>query len=239
MTGIFAINGSPRRNKNTAKMLDSFLDGAGESGKYATERIDLFDYNIRGCTSCFACKRNDPDTYGVCALRDDVYDILQRLRGADGLVFGSPVYFGNITGQLLCFVERLLYPLISYEKDFKILTKKRMPTAFIYTMNMTEEQCNMYHYPAIWAPLEDNIGVVFSRPERVCAYNTYQFDNYSKYKSAAFNESEKARHRDLEFPKELQDAYEAGKRMADEAATGIDQTPKTAYDFIAAPRNRP
>lgn len=156
----------------------------------------------------------------ICVLRDDVYDILQRIRGADGLVFGSPIYFGNITGQMLCFLERLMYPLISYEKEFKALTVKRMPTAFIYTMNVTEDECNRYHYPNIWTPLERNIEVVFSRPERICAYNTYQFDNYSRYRAEAFSESMKARHRDLVFPEELNNAYLAGKRMAKAASTG-------------------
>jgi len=214
MHEVFAINGSPRRNKNTASMLDSFLDGVDDIGDFQTERIDLFDYNIRGCTSCFACKRKDPNTYGKCKLNDDVSKILERISNADGVVFGSPIYFSNITGQMLCFLERLLYPQLSYERNYRILTPKRMRTAFIYTMNVTEEDSIKFNYPQMWDMMENYICMIFSQPERICSYYTYQFDNYGRYHAEAFDESDRARHRDMEFPKDLERSYDAGVRMA-------------------------
>ncbi len=213
MQKVYAINGSPRRNKNTASMLDSFLKGVETNEGFTTERIDLFDYNIRGCTSCFGCKKRDPATYGKCVLKDDVGNILDKVLDADGIVFGSPVYFGNVTGQMLCFLERLLYPLMSYEENFKILSTSRIPTAFIYTMSATEEESTKFGYDNLWKIMENHIGTVFSEPERICAYYTYQFDNYSTYHSEVFDESDRAKYRDLKFPDELREAYEAGKRM--------------------------
>lgn len=231
MHKVFAINGSPRRNKNTASMLDSFLDGVNAMGDFETERIDLFDYNIRGCTSCFACKRKDPDTYGKCALNDDVSEIIERTCNADGLVFGSPIYFSNITGQMLCFLERLLYPQLSYEQDYKILTNKKMPTAFIYTMNATEEDSIKYNYPLTWETMENYIDIVFSKPERICAYYTYQFDNYGRYHAGVFNESDKAKYRDTQFPEDLKKAYYSGAKMAEKIKLGPDFNDKNRSRF--------
>ena len=109
----YAINGSPRKNKNTATLLQKALDGVKEATKdkeVETEIINLYDLNYTGCKSCFACKRLGGKNYGKCAINDDIYEILEKISQADGLIFGSPIYFSNITGQLLAFLERLLFP---------------------------------------------------------------------------------------------------------------------------------
>ena len=67
---IYAINGSPRKNKNTATLLQKALDGVKESAKdkeIETEIINLYDLNYTGCKSCFACKRLGGKSYGKCA----------------------------------------------------------------------------------------------------------------------------------------------------------------------------
>ena len=82
MKKVYAINGSPRRNKNTATLLDKVLEGAKEAAPEAvTERIDLYGLKYTGCVSCFACKRKDGPSYGRCALRDGLHDVLEKLRG--------------------------------------------------------------------------------------------------------------------------------------------------------------
>lgn len=210
---IIAINGSPRRNKNTAALLDNFIEGAKTVGGVDAERIDIFDYNNRGCTSCFACKRKNSERYGLCSLNDDMTPVLEEVLKADGVVFGSPVYFGNITGQMICFLERLMYPLYSYEKGNPILTPKRMPTAFIYSMNVTEDEFNKYEYKEQLSHYERYVGFFFTPPTSMCAFNTYQFDNYFLYRSDSIDECQKAKQRDLQFPKDCQNAQCMGVDM--------------------------
>ena len=139
---VYAINGSPRKNKNTATLLQKALDGVKESAKdkeIETEIINLYDLNYTGCKSCFACKRLGGASYGKCAIKDDIYEVLEKLSQADGIIFGSPIYLSNITGQLQSFLERLLFPYLVYDENYSTIAPKKMPTAFIYTMNVQEE----------------------------------------------------------------------------------------------------
>lgn len=129
MKAVF-INGSPRKNFNTAKMLKKAIEGAQSVGAEC-ELINLFDYEFTGCRSCFACQMKKNRDYLRCQVKDSIYDVLDRVRSADGIVFGSPIYFFDVTAQLKAFLERLYYPGH---------TEKTIPTAFIYTMNATEGQ---------------------------------------------------------------------------------------------------
>jgi multimeric flavodoxin WrbA len=214
---IVAINGSPRRNKNTAKLLDNFIEGVKTVSGFEAERIDLFDYNNRGCTSCFACKRKVSETYGHCSINDDLAPVLNNILKADGIVFGSPVYFGSMTGQTICFLERLMYPLYSYEKGNPIMTPKRMPTAFIYSMNVTAEECEALNYNESLGHYEKLVEQFFTAPVSMKAYNTYQFDNYLLYRANGFDESEKAKYRDMHFQKDCNNAQCMGVEMAEKA----------------------
>lgn len=99
---ILAINGSPRTVRSTTRRLAQFvLDGAAETGA-ETEIIDLCDLHIIPCTSCESCSVN-----GICVFEDDLPLIVERMREADGIVFGSPVYIDNVSGQIKVFFDRL------------------------------------------------------------------------------------------------------------------------------------
>lgn len=99
---ILAIHGSPRTISSTTRKLAEFvLKGAAESGA-ETEMIDLAEYRITPCTACDACSLN-----GTCVNDDDVPALLVRMQEAEGIIFGSPVYIDNITGQMKVFFDRL------------------------------------------------------------------------------------------------------------------------------------
>jgi len=99
---ILAIHGSPRTIHSTTRKLTGFvLEGAAEAGA-ETEVIDLADYHVTPCTACEACSLN-----GICVNDDDVPSLLVRMQEADGLVFSSPVYIDNISGQMKVFFDRL------------------------------------------------------------------------------------------------------------------------------------
>ena len=74
MKALF-IDGSPRKNFNTAKLLKSAMDGAAAAGAEC-ELVNLFDYEFTGCRSCFACKIKNSKTNGVCAVRDSIRPLL-------------------------------------------------------------------------------------------------------------------------------------------------------------------
>lgn len=213
---IVAINGSPRDTGNTAVMCRSFLDGAKSSNeKVETTLINLYDIDFKGCTSCFACKRDGGESYGKCAMQDGLTPVLEKIAKADGLVIGSPIYMSEITGEVRSFMERLIFQYSTYESPRKILSPKRIPTAMIYTMNVTKEGAEKSGYNEYFDREESLLARVFQRPVRICAYNTYQFDDYSKYKANAFSESEKRQYKETQFPVDCQIAFDAGKQMVE------------------------
>lgn len=77
------------------------LEGAAEAGA-ETEMIDLCDVRVTPCTACDACSFN-----GICVNDDDVPIIVERMKEADGIVFASPVYIDNVSGQMKIFFDRL------------------------------------------------------------------------------------------------------------------------------------
>ncbi|MBP5770207.1 MAG: NAD(P)H-dependent oxidoreductase [Bacteroidaceae bacterium] len=83
------INGSPRKNGNTAQLLKRAMDGAREAGA-EVELVNLYDrsLNYKGCMSCFACKLKGGKK-GVCSFKDDLQPILQKAVEADVLVWGG------------------------------------------------------------------------------------------------------------------------------------------------------
>jgi multimeric flavodoxin WrbA len=213
---VYAINGSPRKNKNTATLLQKTLDGVKEAAKdkeIETEIINLYDLNYTGCKSCFACKRLGGKSYGKCAIKDDIQEVLEKVSQADGLIFGSPVYLGNITGQLQSFLERLVYQYLVYSKNPSSIVPKKMPTAFIYTMNAPEELMDEIGYLKTFNNIEFFIERVFTKPLVMYSNNTYQFDDYSKYETSFFSEEKKAEHRRTQFPLDCQKAFELGVNL--------------------------
>lgn len=109
---VIAVNGSPRKKWNTATLLKNALDGATSVGAQ-TEMIHLYDLKYKGCTSCFACKRKGGNL-GRCAMKDDLTDVLEKITHCDVLLLGTPIYFGNVSGELLSFLERLLFSSMTY-----------------------------------------------------------------------------------------------------------------------------
>lgn len=218
MRKIYAVNGSPRRNKNTATLLDRVLEGAQAAaapGTVETERIDLYGLRFTGCRSCFACKLKGGASYGRCAVRDDLQPVLERLRDADAVIFGSPIYYRTITGQLHAFYERLLYPYMTYKEGYPTLVTNRMKTACIYTMNVGEDEMLSDGYRPNMELFEFFLEKYFSKPQLLFSFNTVQFNDYSKYVCETFSGEEKLRYRDEHFPADCRRAYELGMHLFD------------------------
>lgn len=210
---IFAINGSPRKKANTATLLEHFLEGARGAGA-DTELVHLYDLQASGCRSCFACKLRGGASYGHCALKDDLAPVLAALEQADGLVMGSPIYFGNVTGAMRSFQERLCFPYFVYDRHFSTIAPRRLATACIYTMNVTGEVMRQMGYPATLAAMEGYIGRTFTPPAVLHVNDTWQFDDYARYKTDGVAVDAKRRQREEQFPKDCRQAFLMGQDMA-------------------------
>ena len=122
--------------------------------------------------SCMACKIKDKAS-NVCKFKDALTPILEDIAKADGLALGSPIYFGQITGQMQAFLERLSFPWLSYN-DYSLTAPKKMPVVLIETMNGLPDQNNSQGY----GPMEYCIANALCQPEHIIAYNKYQVKNW-------------------------------------------------------------
>lgn len=211
MKKVYAINGSPRTNWNTATLLDKVLEGVKSVHPDAlVERIDLYKLRYTGCTSCFACKIKDSKSYGRCPVKDDLHPILEKLREADAVIFGSPIYYRTITGMLHSFYERLFYPYMTYKEGYPTLVTNHFKTACIYTMNVDEKEMIAGGYRDSMEPWEFFLEKYFNKPQLLFAFNTMQFKDYSLYVCETFNQEEKEEYRNRHFPEDCEKAYRIG-----------------------------
>lgn len=98
---VLILSGSPRKGGNSDILCDEFMRGALESGN-EVEKIRIAEKKVAPCSACYYCR----DHSGVCARKDDMADILQKIIDADVLVLASPVYFYSINAQLKSVIDR-------------------------------------------------------------------------------------------------------------------------------------
>lgn len=110
---VLVLNGSPHAKGCTARALEEVVKTLHEEG-IETELIHLGNKDIRGCMSCGFCMKN-----GRCVFDDEVNRIAPLLEEADGLLVGSPVYYGSPNGTILSFLDRLFYST-SFSKHMKV-----------------------------------------------------------------------------------------------------------------------
>ncbi len=113
MSKVLLINGSPHPNGCTAAALKEMIPVLEREG-IETELIHIGNRDIRGCISCNSCSKT-----GKCVFSDPVNEIAPKFEAADGLVIGSPVYYGSPNGTLLSFLDRLFYST-SFSKHMKV-----------------------------------------------------------------------------------------------------------------------
>jgi multimeric flavodoxin WrbA len=208
---VLAINGSPRKQWNTATLLNKALEGAKSQGA-DTELIHLYELDFKGCTSCFACKKKDGESYGKCAYTDELTPLLERIEKVDALILGSPIYLGSVTGMMRCCMERLIYPYLASDDKFNRLTlfKNKISTGLIYTMNANENQAKLLSYNETLGFIEMYMKQVFGAAESLLVYDTLQFKDYSKYIEKRFNPEAKTLRRKEVFPIDCEKAFELG-----------------------------
>ncbi len=209
---LIAVNGSPRKKWNTATLLEHALKGA-ESAGAETKLVHLYDLDYKGCISCFACKLKGGKSFGKCAVNDDLAPLLEEIGTVDALILGSPIYFGDVTGEMRSFLERLFFQFPIYEPDATIRQPKKVRTAWVYTMNMTEELAKQTGYDRMFSNNAALLERFFGPCESLMCYDTLQFDDYSKYAARRFDPVAKRKRHEEVFPKDCKRAYELGVRL--------------------------
>ncbi len=208
---VLAFNGSPRKSWNTAILLQKALDGAASTGA-STELIHLYDMSFQGCRSCFYCKRPE-NQQGVCAAHDDLTPVLEKIRHADALVLGSPIYYGTVTGVMKSFLERVAFPYWTYTDPPRSLFPRHIAAGLIYTMNVTDAQMQQFGYGVHLKNNERILRHVFGAAESLVSCDTYQFDDYSKMFAPRFDPAKKAQRRAEVFPQDCEAAFALGTRL--------------------------
>jgi multimeric flavodoxin WrbA len=100
---VVAFNGSPRKDGNTVQSLEVVLAELKAAG-IETELTHIAAQGLRGCIACYKCmERKD----GKCAITSDpLNEYMVKMRDADGILIGSPVYFSNVTADVKAFIDR-------------------------------------------------------------------------------------------------------------------------------------
>ena len=112
---ILIISGSPRKGGNTELLAEAFAKGAAERLRvgasagmhHHVEIVSVRDYKVNPCLGCNACFK----TNGICAQKDDMVLIYEKMNQADMLVIASPVYFYGISAQLKAVIDRFHNPI--------------------------------------------------------------------------------------------------------------------------------
>ena len=140
---VLMINGSPRKDGNTARALREIDDTLKTEG-VESEIVWLGNRLVRGCTACCQCAQRD---LGRCAFDDDIANrIVEKLPEADGFVIGSPTYYGQPAGALLAVWQRVCFSASKHVKGKPAasvaICRRGGSTAAFQTMNMIFEMLN-------------------------------------------------------------------------------------------------
>ena len=113
MSKVLLLNGSPHVHGCTATALEEMIK-VFEEEDVETELIQVGIKDIRGCVACGTCSLK-----GKCVFDDLVNEVAPKFEQADGLVVGSPVYYGSPNGTILSFMDRLFYST-EFSKQMKV-----------------------------------------------------------------------------------------------------------------------
>lgn len=211
MKKIIVINAGPRKDWNTDRLIKEAARGAESSGAQ-TEYIDLFQLEkYTGCISCFGCKL--PKTFGKCICRDGLYDVLEKIRNADGLIIGSPNYLGNLTASFRALYERLVFQSLTYNKETPCCNTHKIPVLLIMTSNCSEAAYDAVGYTEMLEQYRRTLSNFVGETSLLTCGDTLQVSDYSRYDWTMFDPEAKKQHHEEAFGTYLQKAFQMGTEM--------------------------
>lgn len=134
---VLGLIGSPRKDSNTDLLVSRILDGASASN-HLTEKLYLYELNISSCIDCRRCKKDNFQ----CAVNDDMQILYCKLKDADVILFGTPLYWYGPTGKMKLVIDRLR-PFIASKKlkgkkAILVVPSEEGPGACSYLIGMFE-----------------------------------------------------------------------------------------------------
>lgn len=211
MPKIIAINGSPRSGWNTGTLIRDAAEGAKEAGA-EVEVIDLYRLGkYSGCISCFGCKREK--NLGRCVCHDDLFPVLEKIREADGLILGTPVYLGEATAAFRALYERLVFQYISYKNEPRSYAERKIPVTLVFTGNAPEAFFSGPVYGKMVENYRNTLSGFIGPTKVLIAADTLQVEDYSSFGWTMFDPEAKKQRRAEVFPKERAEARRLGAEM--------------------------
>ncbi len=212
---VLALNGSPRKKKHSATLLQKALEGAEEAGA-TTQLVHLYEYTFSGCMSCYACKKPQGPSFGKCILHDELTPLLEQCMTADALFFASPIFYGAQSGIFRCFMERLLYPLYPFSKE-KSLGTRSIPTVFFYSMIASKDRAETEGYMVGIEKVRLWMEQLLQAPAKVlmCGNAMHQED-YTPFGPVHYDVEGMQKTYLAEFPKQCAQAKDLGAKIVEE-----------------------
>lgn len=208
---IIAVNAGPRHGWNTDTLIDNAVKGAESAGaevvKYDLFRLEKFT----GCISCFGCKKER--FKGHCICRDGLTPVLDDIRGADGLIIGSPNYLGEMTASFRALYERLVFQNLTYNLENPCCNEHFIPVLLIMTSNAPDMA-----YSGLLRNYRKTLNDFVGPTKVLVSGNTLQLKDYGKtdWQWTMFNPEAKQKRHETVFPKECRKAFEAGAELVKE-----------------------
>ena len=173
---VLMLNGSPRENGNIALAFGE-MEKVFEKNDVEFENILLGKKDIRGCIACETCRKTDK-----CVFDDIVNELAVKLKEADGLVIGSPVYYGSANGTLMSALQRLFYSShldLSMKVGASVVSARRSGCTatfdelnkFFTLSNMTVATSQYWNNIYGWEPGEGSVDDEGMQVMRVLARN--------------------------------------------------------------------
>jgi multimeric flavodoxin WrbA len=117
---ILTLQGSPKKNGNTAAALALFEKNVG--GEHEVEHVDVADLTLVGCQACYSCMKNPNEP--ACVTRDDAIGVLDKILDADAVVYATPLYMWGVAARLRALMERHFCLVSGYGgQDWKSLVE--------------------------------------------------------------------------------------------------------------------
>ena len=211
MKKIIAINCSPRSTWNTATLVQEAAKGAEGEGAEVTV-IDLYKLEkFTGCISCFGCKL--PENLGKCVCRDGLYDVLEKIRNADGLIIGTPNYLGDVSAGFRALYERLIFQSLTYKTEVRSYNRKQITVLMIMTSNASEDFYAQICYDEMLKRYQGTLGTFVGPTKLLISSDTLQVKDYSRYNWTMFNPDAKKERHETVFPEDKKKAFDLGVQM--------------------------
>ena len=206
---IIAVNAGPRKGWNTDTLITEAAKGAEAAGA-KVEKFDLYRLEkYTGCISCFGCKKEK--NKGQCVCRDGLTPVLDAIRGADGLIIGSPNYLSELTAVFRALYERLIFQNLTYNMEKPCCNEHPIPVLLIMTSNAPDDM-----YQDLLQNYQQSLSRFVGPTEIFVSGETLQMKDYSKtdWPWTMFDAEAKQIRHETVFPQECKRAYEMGASLA-------------------------